>query len=351
MLPTMDGLTGSGRRAAAASRRSALAAISILAVFLTAGGSVPPSGGPAGRPRGPGPSQAAPLGAFLGSDARGVRRIGDFSAWLGKEVTVGRTYLPGKSWHDLEGPDWVLDPWATWRSSKSGRTLVLNVPMLAPNEPAVGDDEAARLLRQGAEGRFDRHFRALAQRLVERKAAQTIIVLGWEMNGTTYSGRCAPDPTAWKAFWRRIVAIMRSVSGQAFRFDFAPVRGAQAIPWPQCYPGDDVVDIVGMDTYDQHPGRTFTDFVYQPYGLLDHADFAEKHGKPMSYPEWGLFDYGDNPAYISGMHSWIKAHDVAYHTVSDYCPHGVWACPANPASGQAYRQLFGVTADGRPGGR
>ncbi|HEX2773701.1 MAG TPA: glycosyl hydrolase, partial [Micromonosporaceae bacterium] len=228
---------------------------------------------------------------------------------------------------------------------------VLNVPMVAHNEPALGDGEVARLLRHGAEGRFDRHFRALAQRLVERGAAETIIVLGWEMNGTTYSGRCAPDPAAWKAYWRRIVAVMRDVPGQAFRFDFAPVRGAQAIPWPQCYPGDDVVDIIGMDTYDQHPGRTFSDFVYQPYGLLDHAEFAAAHGKPTSYPEWGLFDYGDNPAYVRGMHSWISTHDVAYHTISDYCPHGVWGCPGNRASAQAYRQLFGVTGGGPPGGR
>lgn len=296
-------------------------------------------------------SPAAPLGAFLGSDASGAQLVEDFSAWLGREATVGHTYLPGASWQDVEGPDWVLEPWAAWQSAEPGRTLVLNVPMLAPSEPAVGDDEAAQLLRQGGEGQFDPHFRTLAQRLVDRRAAQAIIVLGWEMNGTTYSGRCAPDPPAWKAYWRRIVAVMRSVPGQAFRFDFTPVRGAQAIPWPECYPGDDVVDIVGMDSYDQHPGRTFSDFIYQPYGLLDHADFAQRHGKPISFPEWGLFDHGDDPAYVREMHSWIVAHDVAYHVISDYCPHGVWSCAVNPQSGQAYRQLFGVTGATRPGRR
>lgn len=331
-------------------RRVALATVSLLTVLLMAGGSVVPSGGTARSPGGPGPSQAAPLGAFLASDAKGPRGVDAFSRWLGTEVTVGHSYLPGKSWDDLEGPDWVLDPWAAWRSAKPGRTLVLNVPMLSPNEPPVGDDDAARLLRQGAKGRFDDRFRALAQRLVERNAAQTIIVLGWEMNGTTYSGRCAPDPTAWKAYWRRIVGVMRSVPGQAFRFDFTPVRGTQAIPWPRCYPGDDVVDIVGMDTYDQHPGRSFTDFVYQPYGLLAQATFAQKHGKPMSYPEWGLFDHGDDPAYIRGMHSWMRAHDLAYQTISDYCPHGVWTCRTNPESSQAYRQLFGATVEAPPGG-
>ncbi len=340
-------LSRSGTRAPAP-KRAALATASLLVVFLLGCGPVLRSDGTAASPQDAGSSQGVRLGAFLGSDASGVRRIAGYSAWLGKEVTVGHTYLPGKSWHDLEGPDWVLDPWAQWRSAKPGRVLVLNVPMLAPSDPPVGDGEAVRLLRLGAKGSFDPHFRALAERLVQRKAAQTIIVLGWEMNGTTYSGRCAPDPTAWKAFWRRIVAAMRSVSGQAFRFDFAPVRGAQAIPWPRCYPGDDVVDIIGMDSYDQHPGHSFTDFVHQPYGLGDQAEFAHEHGKPMSYPEWGLFENGDNPAYIRAMYAWISAHDVAYETISDYCPHGVWACFANADSGKVYRQLFGVTGDGRP---
>jgi hypothetical protein len=71
----------------------------------------------------------------------------------------------------------------------------------------------------------------------------------------------------------------------------------------------------------------------------------------MSYPEWGLFDNGDNLAYVNEMQSWISAHNVAYHTISDYCPHGVWACPDNQESGQAYRRLFGVTVDGRPSGQ
>ena len=328
-----------------------LVLISLFVVLLLGGSSVGTPGGAARPAQGTGSSPAAPLGAFLGSGASGVQQIDDFSAWLGRAVTVGHTYLPGTSWKEIEGPDSILDPWTAWHSAQPGRTLVLNVPMLAPNESEVGDDEAADLLRQGAGGDFDRHFQVLAQRLVERKAAQTILVLGWEMNGTTYTGRCAPDPTAWKGFWRRIVGVMRTVPGQAFRFDFAPVRGAQAIPWPECYPGDDVVDILGMDSYDQHPGRTFLDFISQPYGLLDQADFARTHGKPMSYPEWGLFDNGDNPTYVSEMQAWISAHDVAYQTITDYCPHGVWACPDNPKSSEAYRRLFGgATADSRPTG-
>src|SRR5262249_44379555 len=162
------------------------------------------------------------------------------------------------SWTAVEGPDSVLDPWTAWRRARADRMLVLNVPMVVPNEPAMGDEEVAAALRQGADGAEDEHFRTLARRLVAHGAADTIIVLGWEMNGTTYSSRCAPDPLAWQQYWQRIVGVMRSVPGQRFRFDFAPARGPQAVEWGKCYPGDDVVDIIGMDSYDQEPGRNFT---------------------------------------------------------------------------------------------
>jgi hypothetical protein len=290
------------------------------------------------------------LGAFLGSDVAGADAVEDFTAWLGVAPSVGRSYLPGGSWQDVEGPDWVLDPWSSWRNAHEDRVFVLNVPMVAPNEPPLDDHAVAALLRDGASGRHDRPFRTLAQRLVDRRLGDTVIVLGWEMNGTTYSGRCGPDPPAWRQTWRRIVTTMRGVAGQRFRFDFAPVRGLQAVPWPQCYPGDDVVDIVGMDSYDQEPGVTFADYVGQPYGLQAHAEFAAAHGKPLSFPEWGLYDHGDNPAFVRAMHAWLTAHDVAYHTITDYCPHGVWGCGTNPASSATYRDLFGADGGSRPAG-
>jgi len=297
------------------------------------------------------PLRPVPLGAYLGPGQSGVDAIAGFESWLGVPVTVGRAYLPGHRWADLEGPDEVLDPWSAWRSASPDRMLVLNVPMVAPNEPALGDAEVATLLRDGADGKYDEYFRALASRLVDRGLGDTVVVLGWEMNGTSYSSRCGPNPLAWKQYWERIVSTMRGVPGQRLRFDFAPVRGSQAVSWPACYPGDGVVDIIGMDSYDLEPGENFTDYVHQPYGLQAQASFAEARGKPMSYPEWGLFARGDNEGYLRAMHQWISTHNVAYQSITDYCPHGVWRCSENAASREAYRQLFGATASRSPPGR
>ncbi|QKG24206.1 hypothetical protein ACTIVE_5849 [Actinomadura verrucosospora] len=289
-----------------------------------------------------------PLGAFLGSGPEGVARVARFQRWLGSTVTVGRTYLPGDAWDDVEGPPQILQPWTRWLAADPRRTLVLNVPMMTPNEAGLPPVVLSSLLRGGASGAFDEHYRVLAQHLVSLDAGDTVIVLGWEMNGDVYGGRCAPDPGAWKTYWRRIVAAMRSVPGARFRFDFAPNRGHDAIPWTDCYPGDDVVDIIGSDSYDQPPGNSFQDYIDQPYGMKAQADFAAAHGKPLSFPEWGLFRNSDNPEYIQGMHDWIMSHNVAYQSITDYCPHGVWECGANPRSAEVYRELFGGVAAPSP---
>ncbi|WP_157431504.1 glycoside hydrolase family 26 protein [Actinomadura hibisca] len=286
-------------------------------------------------------ARAVPLGAFLGSDARGVRNIKPFQEWLGSPVDVGHTYMPGEGWSGIEGPDEILKPWARWKVANPDKLLVINIPMMAANERGLGDGTVASLLRAGASGAFDKHYLRFARRLAGEGVKDAIIVPGWEMNGITYSGRCRPDPAAWKVYWRRIVTTMRSVPGISLRFDFTATRGPDAIPWPDCYPGDDVVDIIGSDSYDQPAGKSFDYYINEPYGLKAHAEFAAAHGKQMSFPEWGLFRNGDNPDYVRGMHDWMQSHNVAYQTITDYCPHGVWSCDDNPRSAEVYRSLFG----------
>ncbi|MFI2781016.1 glycosyl hydrolase [Streptomyces sp. ALB3] len=294
----------------------------------------------------PEPVRTTAIGAYLDYGPQGAQRMEELSRWLGgTELRVGHSYLPGDLWENIEGRPGFLAAWAAWRKADEDRMFVLNTPMLERNEERVPDHEVRGLLRAGAEGRFDEHFRRLAERLVLLGVPDTVIVLGWEMNGTTYTHRCGPDPVAWKAYWNRIVTAMRSVSGQRFRFDFAPSRGRDAVPWTECYPGDDVVDVIGMDSYDQPPARTFDEQVAEPYGLQKQVDFAAEHGKPISFPEWGLFRNGDNPEYMRRMLEWIERHKPLYQTITDYCPHGVWQCADNPRSSQVFREALSGLPD------
>ncbi|RCH65427.1 hypothetical protein DT019_28605 [Streptomyces sp. SDr-06] len=284
------------------------------------------------------PASSTAAGVFTGSDEEGVARIAAVEQWRGRgPLRAGHTYLPGGTWSDIEGPPGLLAPWARWRHQRADRLFVLNVPMLDRNEDGVPDEGVRELLGQGARGAFDGHFVKLAELLVTLELPDTVVVLGWEMNGVTYTHRCGPDPAAWRAYWRRVVTAMRSVPGQRFRFDFAPNRGRDAVPWTECYPGDDVVDIVGMDSYDQPAGLSFWDQVEEPYGLRAQVEFAARHRKPVSYPEWGLFRNGDDAEYVRRMAAWFHRYRPVYQTLTDYCPHGVWECGLNPEAARAYR--------------
>ncbi|MZD08022.1 hypothetical protein GTW43_23490 [Streptomyces sp. SID5785] len=371
------------RRGAYRGRLPLIAAGALASLVLAAGGvvSVPDAAGAAGRddpspaatptpssptttpttpttppttptttptPEPPAPARHAAFGAYLDYGPDGVTRMGELSRWLGgADLRVGHTYLPGDRWDNIEGSPTFLDAWAKWRRERDDRIFVLNVPMLERNEERVPDAQVRSLLRRGADGAFDAHFKALAERLVALRVPDTVLVLGWEMNGTTYTHRCGPDPAAWKTYWKRIVTVMRSVPGQKFRFDFTPSRGRDAVPWTQCYPGDDTVDIVGMDSYDQPRGMSFDEQVSEPYGLQAQVDFAKEHGKPVSYPEWGLFRNGDNPEYMRRMLAWMDRHAPLYNTLTDYCPHGVWQCTRNPKASEVYRAA--LTGRDKPG--
>ncbi|WP_324801074.1 glycosyl hydrolase [Streptomyces cyaneofuscatus] len=329
-----------------AKRRLITTCIAAAVLSLLAGGGIAgqlPPGTDSVDSAAPGPqgsrgAGSTAHGAYLDYGPAGVSRMADLSRWLGgAELRVGHTYLPGDLWVNIEGAPDFLDAWADWRKADEDRMFVLNVPMLERNEERVPDAQVRRLLRSGAAGDYDQHFTRLAERLVALGVPDTVIVLGWEMNGTTYTHRCGPDPASWKAYWQRIVTAMRAVPGQEFRFDFTPSRGLDAVPWTACYPGDDVVDIIGMDSYDQPPGESFDDQINDPYGLQKHVDFAAERGKPISFPEWGLFRNGDNPEYMRRMLDWIDRHQPLYQTITDYCPHGVWQCKSNPRSSRVFR--------------
>ncbi|MGK9459295.1 glycoside hydrolase family 26 protein [Streptomyces sp. G6] len=341
--------TRPGRPAYAVAATLAAAALLAAGPQVAAGAPPPPAPAPPAA-QAPAAAAAPAFGAYLDYGPRGVARMAELSHWLGgAELSAGHTYLPGDRWSNIAGAPGFLDVWADWRTREADRMLVLNVPMMERNEEGLDDEEVRALLRQGAAGRFDHHYRALAERLVELGVPDTVLVLGWEMNGTTYSHRCGPDPEAWKTYWNRIVTTMRAVPGQKFRFDFTPSRGRDAIPWTECYPGDATVDIIGMDSYDQPRGMPFDEQVTEPYGLQDHVDFAKAHGKPISYPEWGLFRNGDNAEYMRRMLAWMDEHKPVYNTLTDYCPHGVWQCDDNPRSTAVYRSvLFGRTDEPAP---
>jgi hypothetical protein len=108
---------------------------------------------------------------------------------------------------------------------------------------------------------------------------------------------------------------MRRESGAQFRFDWCPTVAEG--PVEAAYPGDDVVDIIGQDAYNQSwpvmdPASRWQRLLDHPAGLRWHQRFANAHGKPRSFPEWGTgtrpdgHGGGDDPLYIRNMIAWMQ---------------------------------------------
>jgi hypothetical protein len=93
------------------------------------------------------------------------------------------------------------------------------------------------------------------------------------------------------------------------------------------YPGDDVVDVVGIDAFDMTPSSPDeTAFAAQcegPEGICGVADFAREHGKLLGVGQWAVVTCngfgdpgGDNPFYVEKMHQVFEENSdiVAYES-------------------------------------
>lgn len=289
----------------------------------------------------------AELAVYKGAGCDGVKRIPAFEAWLGRRADRVVDFLDGKNWAAMTGSaKWIAQCW-----QKPGYKLALSVPMLTKDKSAT--------LADGARGDLDHHFREIARILVETGHGDSILRIGWEFNGAWYPWAASQDPESFVAFWRRIVVTMRSVPGNRFRFDWNPTVGTTKIDPERVYPGDDVVDIIGMDIYNQswHPRRDdpavrWDEKVNGPHGLKWHRDFAKAHNKPRSFPEWGTgtrkdgHGYGDDPVFVKNMHEWIAAPDVIYHGYWDYrAPdfNAELSTGQSPAAAAQFQALFAKT--------
>jgi beta-mannanase len=168
-----------------------------------------------------------------------------------------------------------------------------------------------------ANGLHDAEFVNLAQKIA---AAQpdAIIRTGWEMNLASTLWTAVGNVTAYIGAYRRVVGIFRAQSS-LFKFDWCPNLGTQNLAPDQAYPGDDVVDYIGLDVYDFTGGSSVEErwadiYLNGAFGLNWQKSFAAAHGKLMSYPEWGVGEAGDNPYFVQQMYNWFVANapQIAY---------------------------------------
>ena len=246
-------------------------------------------------------------------------RIPVATDWLARRQLWGEEFAPTDTWDSLQAPDWLLAPAAAWVRQDPTRKYVLSIGMLPG--PYDGSGPTSGLgagqpvsLANGATGAYNGYFQTLAQNLVRNGMANnTIIRLGWEFNGTWYTWRADNDVKAsyFASYWQQIVTTMRAVPGAAnLKFCWNGAIGWTSYPMADAYPGDDYVDYIGVDVYDQswaantypYPANATPAQIQtsqqnawadinssgSTHGIAWWKTFADSHGKPLAIPECPL---------------------------------------------------------------
>jgi hypothetical protein len=283
---------------------------------------------------------------------------GAYAAWRGgRRPDVNVVFVPGDSWTVMENR-----PKGSYFRSKVGLSaqLVVSLPMM----PATAPKRHAACAR----GEFDGHFRTIGAALQAAGAGRAVLRLGWEYNRGSGSHAWGIDTAeeipAYVACFRREVAALKSAApgltiewtnGRYTRMAVSPTRA---------YPGDDVVDIVGIHYYDnpQYPRQstqaewdrqsTMT-YAGGPMGIATWVAWASDRGKKLAVSEWGVWGVegftgsvdtkGDDPVYVQNMYDFFDAHADAIAYENYYgrpALHRLFPTTVFPRSSALYRRLW-----------
>lgn len=265
-----------------------------------------------------------------------------FGSWRGNPVGVAVAYPARQTWADFTRADGFYRTWA-----RQPYTKAFALPMFP--------EDAGATIGGCIAGSYDGYWRAFADAMNSTGlAAQgTIIRLGWEFNQTTQWG----TPAQFAACFRQIQATVAAIA-PGLVWDWNVNRGPSAqMPGAsvlQAYPGNQYVNIIGVDSYDDWPpANTSGGWQTQlngPYGLNYWLSFAKAHGKLFSVPEWGVasgdlwpgHEGGDDPAYVKDMYQFFAANHqwIAFESYYNDAGTSIYNPVQNPQASAQYLQLW-----------
>lgn len=301
---------------------------------------------------------------WVGVQTHDVAVADAFGDWLGRPLDVVVVFNSDADWAAISGPWFAMAPpdgqdWGQWvRDDPDNRTLVISTGLVPADPP---DDWRAR----GAAGEYDAHWTTFAENLVGKGLGSSIVRLGWELNGdwyrTHYIGDSEERREQWKAYFRRIVQTIAAVEGADFEIDFNIAEGRQdSVTIDQMYPGDDWVDIIGVDVYDSYispidPGARWEAKDARVNSLSAVIAFAAEHDKPVSLPEWAMVAEGDtqgggdSPEFVDQIADAVVRADVRYQAYFNVPDGGVGMTLDDAPRGRAaFLARFGASGDAGP---
>lgn len=283
-----------------------------------------------------GPSRPPALvGAYTGND---LADAAVFARWFGRPADLSLVAFNQKSWDAFA----TSIPWITQRHS--GRPNLWSVPLAAERGGFAGV----------AAGSWDRLFESCAARILAHAPPGPVLIRsGWEMNlpeqeqsAFRVDGRA--DPATWIKAYRRVAGIFRAASLR-FRLVWCPNVGAEHLDPAHCWPGRDVVDLVGLDLYFNNRWDRTSDHGASVWkwhkagaGGLDWlAALGRQQVRRLCLPEWGIND-DRATAFADALIAWIGAEDLVFHGYwdSDAAIRTRLSAGRLPAIGQRYRSAF-----------
>lgn len=290
------------------SRRRVLTSIPLGAFAMAAASACRQTGSrPSSLPSQPLPTDSRVFGlAVSGLDDAVVQGSQATAEQLGKRLDV-LTFYDAFAWAKPL-PTALLDA-----AAAAGCTPQLT---WEPWDPGAGMHQSAYTAAEIAGGRYDGYVSSWA----EQAAAYDrpfLLRFAHEMNGDWYPwsvGAPGGAPQDYVAAFRRVRRIFNDAGARQVEWVWCPnaVIGAHTEAISQSYPGDEFVDIVGVDGYNfgDLPGHQWT----EPAELFGDtlalvAQLAP--GKPVWINEVGCGDQGgDKVRWISDFVGWLVTTDV-----------------------------------------
>lgn len=278
------------------------------------------------------------LSAFVGNSPSDLQQ---FEHWLGRPVDQISAHTGRANWKDwISSIKWSVELW-----SPLNKPIVWTIPLFA--------DQGN--LQDAAAGKYHDYYEQAARLLAQSRRSDDVIYVrtGEELNGNWMPWSATGHEQDFVKAYRQFVDAFRSASNR-FRFEWnVNIRETRMNP-ADAYPGDEYVDVIGMDFYyntkwnPTNPAKAWDEMVNSQYGLQWLETFANAHGKPTAYPEWGVNSDGAGP-YIEKAAQWFSGHHVLYQSVwnsNDDFP-GKLTDNQYPKAAIAYIDSFGKNAPDR----
>jgi len=175
----------------------------------------------------------------------------------------------------------------------------------------------------------------IGEELVAAGHANTVIRIMWEMNGNWYPwGVQNWTPTQYIDAYRSIQQGFAATPGNDFTYVWNLNAGSDGTQEFATYPGNAYVSNIGIDWYDQNGGGGAPASTIPPI-----LSFAQQHGEPISFDEWGVDGVSNAAPYIQYIAS--VAHDASDHVAfQSYFDYGNSTITDYPADVSAYQQYF-----------